>query len=74
MTHTRGAEPGAGAPPEHHDNGGASPERHHSTARSAAIMARARSRFPGGVNSPVRAFGGVGGEPPFPEARRPCRP
>ena len=33
------------------------------SARSAAIMARARARFPGGVNSPVRAFGGVGGEP-----------
>jgi glutamate-1-semialdehyde 2,1-aminomutase len=26
-------------------------------------MARSRVRFPGGVNSPVRAFGGVGGEP-----------
>ena len=26
-------------------------------------MARARDVFPGGVNSPVRAFGGVGGEP-----------
>jgi len=26
-------------------------------------MARARDLFPGGVNSPVRAFGGVGGEP-----------
>jgi glutamate-1-semialdehyde 2,1-aminomutase len=26
-------------------------------------MARARTRFPGGVNSPVRAFRGVGGEP-----------
>ena len=26
-------------------------------------MARARQLFPGGVNSPVRAFGGVGGEP-----------
>jgi glutamate-1-semialdehyde 2,1-aminomutase len=26
-------------------------------------MARAREIFPGGVNSPVRAFGGVGGEP-----------
>ncbi len=34
-----------------------------STARSAEIMERARARFPGGVNSPVRAFGGVGGEP-----------
>ncbi|WP_396204374.1 glutamate-1-semialdehyde 2,1-aminomutase [Gemmatimonas sp.] len=32
-------------------------------ARSAEIMARARGRFPGGVNSPVRAFRGVGGEP-----------
>jgi len=31
--------------------------------RSTAIMARARALFPGGVNSPVRAFGGVGGEP-----------
>ena len=26
-------------------------------------MAHARELFPGGVNSPVRAFGGVGGEP-----------
>jgi glutamate-1-semialdehyde 2,1-aminomutase len=33
------------------------------TARSRAIMARARELFPGGVSSPVRAFGGVGGEP-----------
>jgi glutamate-1-semialdehyde 2,1-aminomutase len=33
------------------------------SVRSAAIMARARDLFPGGVNSPVRAFGGVGGEP-----------
>ena len=32
-------------------------------ARSAAIMQRARELFPGGVNSPVRAFGGVGGDP-----------
>ena len=30
---------------------------------SRQIMARARELFPGGVNSPVRAFGGVGGEP-----------
>jgi glutamate-1-semialdehyde 2,1-aminomutase len=34
-----------------------------SRARSAAVMARARELFPGGVNSPVRAFRGVGGEP-----------
>src|SRR3954469_14299257 len=33
------------------------------TARSDALMQRARELFPGGVNSPVRAFGGVGGEP-----------
>ena len=31
--------------------------------RSADVMARARALFPGGVNSPVRAFRGVGGEP-----------
>jgi glutamate-1-semialdehyde aminotransferase len=31
--------------------------------RSAEIMSRARAIFPGGVNSPVRAFRGVGGEP-----------
>src|SRR6266550_8328106 len=31
--------------------------------RSAEAMARARKLFPGGVNSPVRAFLGVGGEP-----------
>ena len=33
------------------------------TARSEALMARARRLFPGGVSSPVRAFGGVGGVP-----------
>jgi glutamate-1-semialdehyde 2,1-aminomutase len=33
------------------------------TARSRELMARARELFPGGVSSPVRAFGGVGGEP-----------
>ncbi|HVX39019.1 MAG TPA: glutamate-1-semialdehyde 2,1-aminomutase [Gemmatimonadaceae bacterium] len=31
--------------------------------RSHEIMERARALFPGGVNSPVRAFRGVGGEP-----------
>jgi glutamate-1-semialdehyde 2,1-aminomutase len=31
--------------------------------RSAEIMERSRRRFPGGVNSPVRAFRGVGGDP-----------
>ena len=34
-------------------------------ARSRALQARAEGYFPGGVNSPVRAFRAVGGEPPF---------
>lgn len=33
--------------------------------RSAALFAEARSIIPGGVNSPVRAFNGVGGTPLF---------
>jgi glutamate-1-semialdehyde 2,1-aminomutase len=33
--------------------------------RSAAEFARARAVLPGGVNSPVRAFGAVGGTPRF---------
>ncbi|MEP7083050.1 MAG: aminotransferase class III-fold pyridoxal phosphate-dependent enzyme, partial [Chloroflexota bacterium] len=33
------------------------------TARSAELMARAEHLFPGGVNSPVRAFRSVGGTP-----------
>ncbi|HXY32672.1 MAG TPA: aminotransferase class III-fold pyridoxal phosphate-dependent enzyme, partial [Planctomycetaceae bacterium] len=33
--------------------------------RSRAQFARARRVIPGGVNSPARAFGAVGGEPPF---------
>ncbi|AKU19208.1 glutamate-1-semialdehyde 2,1-aminomutase [Luteipulveratus mongoliensis] len=36
-----------------------------STARSAALIERARSVTPGGVNSPVRAFRAVGGTPRF---------
>jgi glutamate-1-semialdehyde 2,1-aminomutase len=34
-----------------------------STVRSAELMARAERMFPGGVNSPVRAFRSVGGAP-----------
>jgi glutamate-1-semialdehyde 2,1-aminomutase len=34
-------------------------------ARSQAAFARAKQLMPGGVNSPARAFGGVGGEPIF---------
>ena len=33
------------------------------TARSRELMARAARLFPGGVNSPVRGFGSVGGTP-----------
>ena len=33
--------------------------------RSHALFEQARQCIPGGVNSPVRAFKGVGGEPPF---------
>jgi glutamate-1-semialdehyde 2,1-aminomutase len=35
------------------------------TERSAALFERARARMPGGVSSPVRAFGSVGGTPRF---------
>ena len=34
---------------------------------SGNLFARARARIPGGVNSPVRAFRAVGGEPIFVE-------
>src|ERR1700753_1796276 len=33
--------------------------------RSREAFARANKVIPGGVNSPARAFGAVGGEPPF---------
>ncbi len=33
--------------------------------QSHRLQERAESMIPGGVNSPVRAFGAVGGEPPF---------
>jgi glutamate-1-semialdehyde 2,1-aminomutase len=33
--------------------------------RSAALFERSRAVIPGGVNSPVRAFSSVGGQPPF---------
>jgi glutamate-1-semialdehyde 2,1-aminomutase len=35
------------------------------TSRNQQLFERARQRIPGGVNSPVRAFGSVGGTPPF---------
>jgi glutamate-1-semialdehyde 2,1-aminomutase len=36
-----------------------------SLTRSSALRQRAEKLFPGGVNSPVRAFRAVGGDPPF---------
>src|SRR5580693_4111866 len=41
--------------------------RRHSmkTSRSETLFARAQARIPGGVNSPVRAWRGVGGTPLF---------
>jgi glutamate-1-semialdehyde 2,1-aminomutase len=36
-----------------------------SHAKSATLQSRAERFFPGGVNSPVRAFRAVGGAPPF---------
>src|SRR5271165_1718855 len=35
------------------------------TSRSDSLFSRARDVIPGGVNSPVRAFGAVGGVPRF---------
>jgi len=45
----------------------ASAQKAPSRARSQALQQRAEGFFPGGVNSPVRAFRAVGGHPPFVE-------
>ncbi len=42
-------------------------------SRSSRLMERARRVIPGGVNSPVRAFRAVGGNPPFIESAEGCR-
>ncbi len=42
------------------------------TANSAAAFERARQLLPGGVNSPVRAFKAVGGDPLFIKEARGC--
>jgi len=44
-----------------------SPLPSHNRTRSRALQQRAERFFPGGVNSPVRAFRAVGGAPPFVE-------
>jgi len=46
---------------------------HDPGARSAELMERAVRSIPGGVNSPVRAYGAVGGRPPFIERGAGCR-
>ncbi len=43
------------------------PPTHQNQARSSALFAQAQNIMPGGVNSPVRAFGAVGGTPRFME-------
>ena len=42
-------------------------------SESSRLFNRARRVLPGGVNSPVRAFGAVGGRPPFIERARGAR-
>ena len=44
-----------------------------SSPTSARLFARARQVLPGGVDSPVRAFGAVGGTPPFIDHARGAR-
>ncbi|MEM9175138.1 MAG: glutamate-1-semialdehyde 2,1-aminomutase [Myxococcota bacterium] len=50
-----------------------SPKRSSASAASKREFARAKRSIPGGVNSPVRAFGSVGGTPPFVESAKGCR-
>ena len=45
-------------------------QTHLNLSRSHALFAEAQRLLPGGVNSPVRAFRGVGGEPVFVEIGR----
>ena len=40
---------------------------------SRSAFKRAKRSIPGGVNSPVRAYGSVGGTPPFIESAKGCR-
>jgi glutamate-1-semialdehyde 2,1-aminomutase len=43
------------------------------TKNSEALFAKAKMYFPGGVNSPVRAFKSVGGTPVFMQSGKGCR-
>jgi len=49
---------------------GAAPSGESRRPRSAELFGRASKLMPGGVNSPVRAFGSVGGDPVFMAAGR----
>lgn len=40
-------------------------ESMHNMSKNQELLSRARNHIPGGVNSPVRAFNGVGGDPVF---------
>src|ERR1044071_1047811 len=50
-----------------------SPTSTRPTTRSAALFEEAQRHLPGGVNSPVRAFKGVGGTPLFFDRAAGCR-
>ena len=51
----------------------AEPPDYASFDRSSSLARTAAGRIPGGVNSPVRAFKAVGGEPLFIERASGCR-
>jgi glutamate-1-semialdehyde 2,1-aminomutase len=44
-----------------------------SLRESKRLLREAKKRIPGGVNSPVRAYGSVGGTPPFIDRAKGCR-
>ena len=48
-------------------------DRKKATGPHEALFARAKKVIPGGVNSPVRAFNGVGGTPVFAESGKGAR-
>ena len=71
--HSASATSSAIAPATSHDgltdtlSDSALPPSHQNQTRSRALFGQAQNLMPGGVNSPVRAFGAVGGTPRFME-------
>src|SRR5205809_2303257 len=61
------------ARPGHRDRGLRPPGGRIGVSRSAELFERAKDVFPGGVNSPVRAFRAVGGTPFFVARAAGCR-